>query len=116
MTEPEPAATEECGEDILLPNSQEQSMFVPHDNVQYQTGVLNEAKSNYLASDLTSNALYFVPFHGSSWLHRLLWKPTAPEIQLSLIWLVVWNMTLISIYIYNIFYTYIGNNHPNCPL
>lgn len=39
----------ECGEDILLPNSQEQSMFLPHGNMQYQTGVLNEAKSNYLA-------------------------------------------------------------------
>ena len=49
--------TEECGEDILLPNSQEQSMFLPHGNVQYQTGVLNEAKSNYLAPDLTNNAL-----------------------------------------------------------
>lgn len=52
--------TEECGEDILLPNSQEQSMFLPHGNVQYQTGVLNEAKSNYLAPDLTNNALYFM--------------------------------------------------------
>lgn len=39
----------ECGEDILLPNSQEQSMFLPQGNLQYQAGVLNEAKSNYLA-------------------------------------------------------------------
>ena len=58
--------TEECGEDILLPNSQEQSMFLPNGNVQYQTGVLNEAKSNYLAPDLTNKALFiFVPFHFS---------------------------------------------------
>lgn len=43
---------QECGEDILLPNSQEQSMFLPQGNLQYQAGVLNEAKSNYLATHL----------------------------------------------------------------
>ncbi|CAJ1431987.1 unnamed protein product [Effrenium voratum] len=38
----------EVGEDILLPNSQEQSMFLPQGSLQHQAAVMNEAKSNYL--------------------------------------------------------------------
>jgi len=38
----------ECGEDILLPNSGEQSMFLPPGGPQHQSAVLKEAKTNYL--------------------------------------------------------------------
>ena len=58
---------QECGEDILLPNSQEQSMFLPQGNLQYQAGVLNEAKSNYLATHLeVQNQHVFFFFGGQN--------------------------------------------------
>lgn len=53
----------ECGEDILLPHSGEQSMFLPAGSVQEQMGVLNEARVNYLAqySGLVEDLALTVP-------------------------------------------------------
>ena len=40
-----------CGEDILLPNSGVQSMFLPPGSPSLQTRALHEAKANYLKQD-----------------------------------------------------------------
>ena len=41
----------ECGEDILLPNSGVQSMFLPPGSPSTQTRALHEAKAKYLQQD-----------------------------------------------------------------